>query len=974
MINLYIKENPCKRLILYCKFSRINIIKYENNTELVYPCFFAKNNIIFIKNIFKKINKFKNINLPLIISYNRNNFNDFDIEIKKIKFTDLLNSKKIDISCIYFNKEFSNIKNVFSYEIFKNFFITNKTLAIPVKIDENTEFSQILPNTFNKYAIFNNINKYEYNIIKSKLFLTDIDWISYFKKNINNEEFTIFVILNNNLSMIPLIKNNSNFYKIIIYKLDYELYNNIPKNKYILCNKFYILLKVLKLYGLNSKIVFINNYISNIKLKKILNLESNFYNDDDCILFRSYQLYLIKFYDKRIDYNYLEFLYKYLINLNSTKKVMLINDSIMKKCYNKSLFYLVDDIIEILYKHKHLDSEYYFTKKLSILFYTRKLGNLKKIKLKKEDMKNTKIEMIPLLWLTSKYFNLEQECLNDIIKKNSDLIIKSYKLMETLEIKKYEIFTDDLIAENIIKHLNQNLNPKIKEICTNILLFNVDYIKNNLNFNKIYNCDLDEILRNKLIKKNFLKYGFSLFSFHSHVPQFVNSMENILKIRELSLNFYIELNKKIDDSVKVKIKKDIEKYNIFEFANITTNFPFSYHGENSKDLFINRNKIVELYLKSKFKNTNMEYNSFKKNIKKKIGFLSNFLTRKHSVFKDRHQVIKGLSELNEFDVYVFTFDDFLPCVRDNFKKCKHIKLLSNYEKDISNIRNLNLDMLVFCEIGMDLRAYYMAFNRLSKIQVNTWGHSDTSGLPKIDYFISSKYYENESSQQNYSEKLVLLDSLSTSYVNPSKNLKLNKKIYNYSLFGNQKIVLCNQSLFKILPIFDNYLIDILKKNRNIIIVLLDIKNLRMKFMERIANKCTELQILNRIKIIDHGYKHDEFLNLVKLSYIQLDVFPFGGCNSSLECLEQGIPVVTQESNMLNGRFTSGFYKKIDLLEMITKNKENYIKIVNKLLNNTEFYNKIVSKINKNNSKLFMEKKSIDTWYNFISEKLYTSLH
>ena len=140
-------------------------------------------------------------------------------------------------------------------------------------------------------------------------------------------------------------------------------------------------------------------------------------------------------------------------------------------------------------------------------------------------------------------------------------------------------------------------------------------------------------------------------------------------------------------------------------------------------------------------------------------------------------------------------------------------------------------------------------------------------------------------------------------------------------------------------------------------------------MERLSKKCIESQILNRIKIIDHGYQHKDFLNLVKLSYIQLDVFPFGGCNSSLECLEQGIPIITQKSNILNGRFTTGFYKKINLLELIADNKNEYIKIVNKLLSNNDYYNEIVNKIKSEKDKLFMEKKSIDTWHNFIKHKI-----
>ena len=243
----------------------------------------------------------------------------------------------------------------------------------------------------------------------------------------------------------------------------------------------------------------------------------------------------MKFFDKRFEYNNINFLRKYIKNLNTTNNIMVINDFIIKKCYDKSLFYVVDDIIEILYKHKHLDSEYYYSKKLSILFYTRRIGQLNNIKLKNEDLNNN--NMLPLIWLTSKHFGLNQDCLNDLIKFNSTNIINSYILMEQLELKRYDIFKDNDIADNIISHLknNNNLSPKIKEICTNILLFNTEYIKSEIGFSKKkYNCNLDEIVINKNVKKNFLKYGFPLFVFHSHMPQFINSMDNILNIRNLS--------------------------------------------------------------------------------------------------------------------------------------------------------------------------------------------------------------------------------------------------------------------------------------------------------------------------------------------------------------------------------------------------------------------------------------------------------
>lgn len=53
------------------------------------------------------------------------------------------------------------------------------------------------------------------------------------------------------------------------------------------------------------------------------------------------------------------------------------------------------------------------------------------------------------------------------------------------------------------------------------------------------------------------------------------------------------------------------------------------------------------------------------------------------------------------------------------------------------IQAWSLDVLVYPEIGMDPVAFFLAFARLAPVQAVWWGHPDTTGIPTIDYFISS---------------------------------------------------------------------------------------------------------------------------------------------------------------------------------------------------------------------------------------------
>ena len=80
--------------------------------------------------------------------------------------------------------------------------------------------------------------------------------------------------------------------------------------------------------------------------------------------------------------------------------------------------------------------------------------------------------------------------------------------------------------------------------------------------------------------------------------------------------------------------------------------------------------------------------------------------------------------------------------------------------------------------------YKIAFHRIDSIQINTFGHSDTSGLPNIDYFISSKLFEHTNSDKYYSETLIKLNSLGIYYQNPLQLQNISTK----SLFTKKQIV------------------------------------------------------------------------------------------------------------------------------------------------------------------------------------------
>src|SRR5207247_8154977 len=72
------------------------------------------------------------------------------------------------------------------------------------------------------------------------------------------------------------------------------------------------------------------------------------------------------------------------------------------------------------------------------------------------------------------------------------------------------------------------------------------------------------------------------------------------------------------------------------------------------------------------------------------------------------------------------------------------------------IAEQRLDVLVYTDVGLDPVTSTLAHSRLAPVQCVTWGHPVTTGIPTLDYFLSSELLEGEGAEQHYTENLVRL--------------------------------------------------------------------------------------------------------------------------------------------------------------------------------------------------------------------------
>ena len=307
------------------------------------------------------------------------------------------------------------------------------------------------------------------------------------------------------------------------------------------------------------------------------------------------------------------------------------------------------------------------------------------------------------------------------------------------------------------------------------------------------------------------------------------------------------------------------------------------------------------------------------------------------------------------------------------------RIKNNYIYLGTNLQNARLvlepfkfDYIIYPDIGMKLLPTLLAYSRIAAVQLTTWGHSETSGIDTIDYFISSEYFESylSISQTYYSEKLILLKSLGTFYISPHKlfiennpkyiiqNLKF-KKREEYNFKSTDNLYVCLQTFYKLNPEFESCLARILELDPNGIILLSHTFPFCKSHLLRIKKTMGE-QKLRRVRWFG-SLEKDEFLNLVSISDVCLDPFPFGGFNTSYDAFDYNIPVVTLEGEYLHGRFTSGLYRKMDLDECIVKTSEEYSQLASQIGINEKLRHKINRNIEMKKNMIFQEQASVEEW-------------
>ena len=229
---------------------------------------------------------------------------------------------------------------------------------------------------------------------------------------------------------------------------------------------------------------------------------------------------------------------------------------------------------------------------------------------------------------------------------------------------------------------------------------------------------------------------------------------------------------------------------------------------------------------------------------------------------------------------------------------------------------------------MDPMSYFLGFSRLAPVQCVSIGHPDTTGLDKIDYFVSAGFYEPLDGDQYYTERLIRLPNAGvpafyhrpTSKIKPSGNMRT-----KLGLMSSAHIYLCPQSLFKFHPDFDEIIARILSLDSDGILICVEAHipwwthKLQSRFKQTLGQNASRVIFLPR-------QVGKNWPQLLADADVILDTPHFSGMSTTLDALSVGTPVVTLQGQFMRGRQSSGIYTKMGFTECIAGNSDEYVSL------------------------------------------------
>ena len=279
-----------------------------------------------------------------------------------------------------------------------------------------------------------------------------------------------------------------------------------------------------------------------------------------------------------------------------------------------------------------------------------------------------------------------------------------------------------------------------------------------------------------------------------------------------------------------------------------------------------------------------------------------------------------------------------------------------------------LDILIYPSVGMNITSSNLAALRLAPIQMATWGHPDTTGLPTIDYYVSAEAFEPHDAERAYREKLIRLPGIGVCY-SPPPVVPVSPELHELGLDDGRTLILCPGAPFKYAPQDDAILSAIAQRAQNTQFVFFHSKNKslmsnRLEARIRSVFASEGLDAERQVRFIPFQGRQT-FLGLIDRADLCLDTIGFSGFNTAMQILGVGTPLVAYEGDFVRGRLASGPIRLLGLHELVATTADAFVSIAARLATDKAYRSNIRNQIRQGITTLYEDRETVSAFQRYL---------
>jgi protein O-GlcNAc transferase len=296
-----------------------------------------------------------------------------------------------------------------------------------------------------------------------------------------------------------------------------------------------------------------------------------------------------------------------------------------------------------------------------------------------------------------------------------------------------------------------------------------------------------------------------------------------------------------------------------------------------------------------------------------------------------------------------------------------IPCLGGYQGARQLLEDLKLDMIIYTDIGMDSLSYFLASTRLAAVQCSVPGHPVTTGISNVDYYISGAENEPADAQEQYSEKLILVNQNYAKFPRPPEPDILATP-EELGLPSGGRYYMCPVMLQKMHPEFDQKLAEILRLDSDALIIVFEVAGMPWSNVIRARlSKIMSESEMSRIKFLPHIPDRRRFVSVLSKAHVVLDTLHFNLGSTFAFIVQAGAPFVTWAGRTNRGRVGYYMSRILEVPELVCLQQSEYSRLAVQIANNTRLREDVQRRYAANKRRLFESQEGIEEFWAKLQE-------